>query len=600
MTAIINKYPGTCATCRTSVAAGDGQAVRRDGRWTVLCSPCSAEAPAGGVTTAPAVNAPSAVLDASTGVETYTLLSGHPASPYQAAVFDHFRYGRGSRIVKAVAGSGKTTTMKNALRYLPERLSVQMLAFNTEAAEQLRAAIAELEERDAGARHYRNVRAGTFHSVGMGALRKHLNLPDAQIKVEDGKVRKLLRQRLGDTEEAQETARTYGPFVTKLVGLAKGEGLGTRLAPDLPERWYDIVEHHGLYLDSLEASIEVGIELARRTLAWSNEAAKDGWLDFDDQLYLVILWKLRLWRNHVVIVDECQDTNPVRRAIAHLLLLDGGRLYAVGDPCQSIYGFTGATVDAMDLIAREFNAHELPLTVSYRCARRVVERAQAWVPYIEAAEGAEKGLVQDDVPLHAALAQLTPADVILCRQTAPLVSVAYGLIARGRPCRVLGKEIGEGLVNLIEQQNARGIDRLVEKLEAWRDREAAAFIAKGEEGRAEAVTDRVECVLVIVRALPETERTVPALVRKIQGMFADPAKGEKEQTILTLSTAHKAKGREWDRVAILRPELMPSKAARQEWQMQQEENLQYVAATRAKSHLIYVADGDMAVEREGA
>lgn len=598
MAAMINKYPGTCAACGERVEAGVGVAVRREGRWAALHGACAAETPAGGITTAAAVTRPSASQSASSG---YTLLSGHAASPYQAAIFDHFKFGRGSRIVKAVAGSGKTTSMKNAVRYLPEWAHVQLLAFNTDAADQLRAAIDELTEADAGVRHYHHVSAGTFHSVGMRAVRRHLNLPDAQVRVEDGskKCRKLLRQHLGETEEAQETIRSYGSFVTTLVRLAKGEGLGTRLAPDLPERWYDIVDHHGLYLDSLEASIEMGIELARRVLTWSNEAAKAGWLDFDDQLYLVVLWKLRLWQHHVVVVDEAQDTNPVRRAIAHLLLKDGGRLYAVGDPCQSIYGFTGASTDAMDLIAQEFNTSELPLTVSYRCARRIVERAQTWVPYIEAAENAPEGAVSDDMPLHAALAQLTPEDAIMCRQTAPLVSVAYGLIARGRACRVLGKEIGEGLVNLIEQQNARGVDRLVEKLEAWRDREAAAFIAKGEEARAEAIADRAECVLVIIRGLSENERTIPALVRKIQTMFVDPARGEK-QTVLTLSTIHKAKGKEWDRVAILQPELMPSEAARQEWQLDQEYHIMYVAATRAKSHLIYVADGDKTIDPPGA
>lgn len=337
-------------------------------------------------------------------------------------------------------------------------------------------------------------------------------------------------------------------------------------------------------------------QIAQRLLAQSNGAAREGQLDYDDMLYLVCLWKLRLWRNDVVIADECQDTNPVRRAMLHLALKDGGRLYAVGDRKQSIYGFTGASTDAIDLIQHEFNARELPLTVSYRCARSVVERAQTWVPYIEPAPGAHEGEVRDDVPLAEALAMLGPDDAILCRQTAPLVTVAYGLIARGRACRIMGREIGEGLVNLVEQQKARGVDRLIEKLEIFRARESAKFIAKGEENRAEAVRDRVDCVLVIIDALAETERTIPALIAKIRGIFVDDSKSERQQ-VLTLCTAHRAKGKEWPKVAILRPELMPSRAARQEWMITQEENLQYVAATRAKDTLIYVADEDMQIER---
>ena len=578
---MINKYPGTCS-CGARVATGEGEARKAGDKWNVVCADCAS---------GPAATAVISRQATSTTDVPYTLLSGHTASPYQAAVFDHFKYGRGSAIVKAVAGSGKTTTMKNALRYLPPTAHVQMFAFNVEAAEALKAAIAELE--GLGGRSYAHVRAGTFHSIGYGAIRRHLNL-NRDLTPDASKCRKLLRAMLGESEEGLVTFQRYAAFSVKLVGLAKGEGIGA-LVPDTEERWYDLVDHYGLYLDSAEADDATGIAIARTLLMNSNGAAREGQLDYDDLLYLVCLWKLRLWRNDVVIADEAQDTNPVRRAMLHLALKDGGRLYAVGDEKQSIYGFTGASNDAMALIASEFNARELPLTVSYRCSRTVVERAQAWVPYIESAPSAPEGRVQDDLPLHAALNQLGPEDAMLCRQTAPLVSVAYGLIARGRPCRILGKEIGDGLVNLIEQQRARGLDRLVEKLDAFREREVAKFTARGEETRGEAVSDRVNCVLVIVDALPETERTVPALIKRIEGMFADAKRGEK-QTMLTLCTVHKAKGKEWDTVAILRPELMPSRAARQVWQTEQETNLMYVAATRAKTNLIYCADGDMEME----
>ena len=586
---MINKYPGTCE-CGERVPAGAGEAYRgNDGRWRVRCAACEAATEGAEAITLPreALHAPTAA-----GEAPYTLLSGHAPSPHQVAVFDHFKYGRGSRIIVAVAGAGKTTTIKNAIQHLPDWAHVQLLAFNTEATDQLKAAIEELREKTG--RAFNHVRANSFHSLGMGAVRKHLNLPDAQIRVEPNKCAKLLRDRLAGTPEGEETLATYGAFATRLVAYAKGEGIGA-LVPNTEDRWLDLVDHHGLYLDTTEAEPARGVDLARQLLGWSNEAARTGWLDFDDQLYLVCLWKLRLWQNHIVVADEAQDTNPVRRAILHLALKDGGRLYAVGDPNQSIYGFTGASTDALDLIAKEFNTATLPLTVSYRCARAIVERAQTWVPAIEPAPGAPEGLVEDDVPLAEALAKLGPTDAILCRQTAPLVSVAYGLIARGRACRILGKEIGDGLVNLIEQQKARGLDRLLAKLTGWRDREMAKFIAKGEEIRAEAVADRADCIGVIASVLPETERTVPALVAKIRSMFIDPVRGE-PQRVLTLCTVHKAKGKEWDRVAILRPDLMPSRAARQAWQEEQEMNLMYVAVTRAKEHLIYCAPEDMTIE----
>lgn len=573
-----NRYPGRCQICGANVPADTGVAYkdRNTGRWFVRhaedCDP---------TTTDTTTLAPPA-----TTTDTYTLLSGHQASPYQAAVFEHFRYSNGSAIINAVAGAGKTTTIKNALRYLSPKLTVQLFAFNVDAANQLKEAIKEIGNPA-------NIRAGTFHSVGYAAVARHLNLP---IKLDAGKCRKLLRAHCDNRPDGETTYSLYSDFATRLVGYAKSEGIGA-LRRDTDESWHDLVEHHGMYLDSQDANIQDGISVARSLLNISNEAAKLGNLDYDDLLYLVVAWKLRLQQNDVVIVDEAQDTNPVRRAMLRLSLRQQGRLYAVGDAKQAIYGFTGASSDAMDLIAREFNTQTLPLTVSYRCAQAVVERAQTWVPYIEASPAAPEGDVFDEVPLHRAIEMLSPTDAILCRQTAPLVELAYALIAKSVPCRILGREIGEGLVKLIEQQRARGVDRLIEKLTTWRDREMAKFIAQGAEQRAEAVNDRTECVFVIIATLPETSRTVPALIAKIRGMFTDPERGA-PQTVLTLSTIHRAKGLEWTKVAILRPDLMPSKAARQDWAYDQELNLMYVATTRAKETLIYCKDGDMSLNEK--
>lgn len=358
---MINKYPGTCA-CGARVAAGGGEARKADGRWTVVCPSC-------GVADAPGARGPAtATIDAPTALDApraaaqagYTLLSGHLASPYQAAVFDDFRYGRGSVIVKAGAGAGKTTTLKNALRYLPERASVQLFAFGREPAAQLKDAVAELEARETedavrdgrAAQSYRQVRAGTFHSVCMRAVRRHLGLPEAQVRVDPDKCRDILRALLGDGEEGRTTYAQYGSFVTALLRFAKGEGIGC-LVPDTEERWWELVEHHDLHLDSTEAEPARGVAMARDLLGRSNAAAKTGWLDFEDQLYCVVLWKLRLWQNDVVCLDEAQDTSLIRRAIARLALKPNGRLIAVGDECQCHPAGTGVYVSGRGYVPIE-------------------------------------------------------------------------------------------------------------------------------------------------------------------------------------------------------------------------------------------------------
>lgn len=473
-------------------------------------------------------------------------------SAYQQRFFDWVGKGHGSAILKAVAGSGKTTSIIASLSFIPGLTA-------------------------------ENVSCKTFHSVGYYAVCKHLGKASHQVKPDGKKLRNIAKAAMSEDEY-----ELYADFAVKLVAFGKGEGVGV-LRPDNLETWASIVAHHDLYLDSFESQEDVAIQWARSILQKSNQMAKgfgtsDGqpYIDFDDQLYLPLLWKLRLWQNDWVFIDESQDTNPVRRALAKLSLRPGGRLVAVGDTRQAIYGFTGASADAMELIRREFSCVELPLTVSYRCPKAIAERVRGLVPYFETPDGAPEGAVRS-LKLEEALKVLGPHDAILCRQTAPLLETAFRLISKGVGCAVLGKDIGAGLVSLVKKMRAKGLEQLVEKLEAYRSREVAGFMAKGEEQKAEAVSDRVECVLTVLSNLDERSRTVPALIAKIEGMFSD-ANG-----VLTLATVHKVKGKEYRNVAILRPDLMPSKWARQEWQQEQEVNLQYVAWTRTMDTLMELA-----------
>ena len=500
-------------------------------------------------------------------------------STYQQNFFDWVDTGTGSCVLVAVAGSGKTTSVIEALAYVPVGQSVVLLAFNAAIAKELTARVAA-RFAETGSAHYdpRYVSAKTFHSLGYGVIRKYLaKLGVSMRDPDDKKIRGLARELLGADSADYET---YADYATKLVGLAKGQGIGC-LVPDTDAAWYDLANHHDLYLDAEGATEEQAVRVARELLRLSNDAARRGVIDFDDMLYLVCLWKLRLWQNDWVFVDEAQDTNPVRRALAKLALRIGGRLVAVGDPCQAIYGFTGASHDAIDLIRHEFNTIELPLTVCYRCARDIVTEARSIVPHLEAFAGAPQGKVET-LKLKDALPHLGAHDAVLCRQTAPLIKLAYTLIGQGTACRVLGRDIGAGLVSLVKRAKARGLEQLQTKLEAYLEREIAKFTAKGQEQKADALNDRVASILTVMDSLDENHRTVPALIAAIDGLFGD-ANG-----CLTLSTIHKAKGREWPTVAILEPELMPSKFARQDWQYRQEQNLIYVAYTRAKLHLIFL------------
>lgn len=513
--------------------------------------------------------------------------------------FFHWIHGKnGSAVLQAVAGSGKSTTIVRCLPYISQTASVTILAFNAIIAAEMREKIKKLGSK-LGI-NFDRVDAKTFHSLGYGAVRKRLG----NVQLEGNKLISLFRDLVNrqddrfvvETEENElltpdQIIEMYGSFVSRLVSLGKGIGIGC-LVKDTRSVWQDLVDHHDLSLDSQDANEQEAILLAHYLLEASNQAAEEGLIDFDDQIYLPILWRLKLWQNDFLFVDEAQDTNPVRRALCKLALRPGGRLIAVGDSHQAIYGFTGASHDAIDQIKEQFNAIELPLTVSYRCPKVAESLVNHLVPHFSVHESAIEGSVSH-VSVKTGLEKLTHEDAILCRNTAPLVELAFQIIASGRGCIVLGKDIGQGLINLINKQKAKGLLALTAKLEAFRDREVSKFMAKGEEQKAEAITDRVACILTVVDHLYENERTIPALVNKILGMFSDDQGSKK---LLVLSTAHKAKGREWDQVAILQPELMPSKWARQAHQMQQELNLQYVSWTRFKVNLFFLDGVD---SREG-
>lgn len=176
-----------------------------------------------------------------------------------------------------------------------------------------------------------------------------------------------------------------------------------------------------------------------------------------------------------------------------------------------------------------------------------------------------------------------PGSLVLCRNTAPLVGLAYALLQRDVPCRILGRDIGAQLVALVKKLRGANLEDLREKLRVWTDREASRAIA--EDRNPERIYDQSECLRFFMNSLDEDSRTIESLIAKIELMFEDSVSTSK----VTLSTVHKAKGLEFPTVFILdKDRYMPSRFARLPWQREQERNLIYVAVTRAMEKLVYI------------
>jgi DNA helicase-2/ATP-dependent DNA helicase PcrA len=178
---------------------------------------------------------------------------------------------------------------------------------------------------------------------------------------------------------------------------------------------------------------------------------------------------------------------------------------------------------------------------------------------------------------------------ILSRVTKPIVALAFKLIRQRVACRVEGREIGAGLKKLATRwKRPKTLLALDEQLEDYLDREVIKLLAKkGTEEKIQALTDKVETLRVLIdQCRIEGKDQLEDLYTVIDSLFGDNVTG-----MLVLSTIHKSKGREWERVYWLdRAGTCPSKWARQPWQAAQEINLMYVAATRAKAELIELPD----------
>jgi superfamily I DNA/RNA helicase len=471
----------------------------------------------------------------------------------------------GSIVVEAVAGAGKTSTLIEMLKGADG--TVAFCAFNKSISQEIEYKISPL--------NLPNVKVGTLHSFGFGAIRRTVS----NVKVDANKLRTLARQEFtGEYENLQQ-------FVVSAAALAKECGIAAVIDNSV-ENWIAMFDHHSLW-DSIPDGVteSTAIDASQYLLKCSNDVKN--FIDFSDMIYMPILHKMKIWQYDNIFLDEAQDTNVTRRQLVKMMLKPQGRLVAVGDPHQAIYGFTGADSASLDNIKAEFNAVTLPLSVTFRCPKAIVKVANRWVSHIEAAESAPEGVV-DSCEIQDLINLAGPQDAIICRNTKPLIGVAYKMIRNSIPCKVEGRAIGEGLVNLaMRWKRIKTVGELATKVEEWSQNEIEKHRAKGNDSRCQVIEDQAETLQVFIDQCEDFD-TISVLVGKIRTLFSDTKEGEMQE-ILTLSTVHKSKGREWNRVfALGMDRYSPSKWAKQSWEMEQEDNLCYVQVTRAKQHLTLV------------
>jgi superfamily I DNA/RNA helicase len=490
-------------------------------------------------------------------------------SPQQSTLFTWVTDGAGSCVLEAVAGSGKTTTLIKALELMFG--SIFFGAYNKKIAEEIKS---RAPSKD-------GLNVATMHAAGFAAWRKVTN----RVNLDGDKVRNIFRAAVFRNMQ-------YAPFqgpVVQLVSLAKQAGVGIDGFPAIESRstWQDLIDHFDIETFDEASDVdnsEIIIKLARKTLEASIQQNLE-LIDFDDMIYAPLYHNCSIDKYDWVLVDEAQDTNATRRELALRMMKPNGRMIAVGDRHQAIYGFTGADSDALDLIATAVDAKQLPLTVTYRCPKAVVAYAQQWVSHIQAADTAPEGIVRH-APLDTLHTEVQVGDAILCRFNAPLVTNVYKLIAKGVPAKIEGREIGNGLKTLANKWKVKSIDTLIARLDKYEEREVAKYEAKEQLVKVVAIKDKVGCLRIIIDRViavdPHTKTPAARICTEVDAIFGDNG----DAPVVLLSSIHKSKGREWKKVVWL--QAKPNGRARLDWQIVQENNLNYVAATRAMHELVLV------------
>ena len=505
----------------------------------------------------------------------------HTPTDEQLEVIRAVAQASSSLMIGSYAGCTKSTTLEMAAPGV--KGPALALAFNKKIA-------TELQDRLPS-----NFKSQTLNSIGHGAWLRTLDR--VSVKLDDKKLGKIVTAVARDRKIPLMTWQweivRNGVKAAMQAGLSPGD-VGQPLIKDSEENWEDLLDCPS------KDDFDLLYELAHESLRYSIDLAKAGQMSFDDQIYCPTILGGNWPRYPYIFVDEAQDLSPLNHVMLDRCSI--GLIAAVGDPKQAIYLFRGADGNSMNNMRwLKPKWQDLTLTMTFRCPKAVVARQQDHAPGYRAAPTNADGLFtsydagsrdeQGTWNWRMVKDRLSDIDArnmaILCRNNAPLMSMAFKLIRQGVGCEMLGRDIGRGLIALttkLAKDDETPIKHFSTRLTDWLDKEVAISIANDKEQRADRLVDQAECIRATIEG--SSPLTVGELRETLKTVF-DKSNGQ-----VLLSSIHKAKGLEWPLVLHLDPWRIPSKQSQMAAangdtsQLIQEYNLKYVAETRTKHTLI--------------
>lgn len=507
-------------------------------------------------------------------VEPAQIMSGFIPSKYQQDIFDFIQHGNGNSVINALAGSGKTSTIVNAVKLIPSTCNALFIAFNKEI-------VKELEKKLAGVK---NVQVKTLHSLGLLMIRRNLG---TNIEIDEYKYRTFIKKNIKQLSSAdfdKMTTKLMQQYTDNVIQLCD---LGRYNLAQCEKDLLQVSARHDIPIIDDECNAVLNV------MKWGRENTTS--IDFTDMVWLpyeLTLNPIGLQYDYIFI-DECQDLNAAQRELFLRCFRRGTRFIAVGDKKQAIYSFAGADAESFAKLQNLPNTTTLPLPISYRCPKKVVNLANQFVDTMECREGAPDGEIVHNVSIK----DIHDGDMVLCRTKMPLIKLYMRYLRMGVKSYVRGQDIGLNLLRMVDNteqivlnvslQKDGVFARLYDDLFEERNR---LMIKRGMDLEDATLSNQIMNKYDSIKALEilaEGLTSARDLHDRIENVFAESADG------VCLSTIHKAKGLEANNVYILCKTLMPSRLATQDWEKEQEQNLMYVAYTRAKYKLGFVSETEI-------
>ena len=465
------------------------------------------------------------------------------------------------------------------VNFVPNGKKVLVVAFNKNIADNLKERFTDNS----------NVDVMTYHSLGLSILKTKFK----DIELDDDKYKKYILSHIQElnpdfaTFKGPRKAR-YISNISKLFNYAR-----YNLAQGKKEI-EKLVTKYGVTVFSNE------IDAVIKLIKWGSSNVK--YVDYQDMIWLPyelgITGGLYRYSYDFIFVDEAQDSSMAQQNLVKICEKRNTRYLIVGDSSQCINAWAGSDFQAFTTFKKKLKAREYPLNISYRCPKSVGDLARNYVHDFSTPETAINGMVK----YNAKLSEIKEGDIVLCRLTSPLVRLYLHLIGKGKNVNIKGLAIGESMLNYLNKIDENDLSEIRKGLcrnliDVW-ESTAAMYDCdlKSVAGNPEIMILYDD--ILIFDALCENLDTKDELIERIEDLFIKQKDvSTNDKSVIHLSTIHKAKGLENDNVFILCPSMMPSKLAQLDWEVSSEQNLIYVAYTRAKKTLNFISEKEFPPEK---